>query len=264
MKIIHHELGRDKLYKTWHTIDGAMIIYTYTDGGNIVFSDHIFPIAKGALCYISPSTSHYTMPDAPSAYDRSKIFISVDDLNRLLSALPESSEMRELFSNNSVVYAQIPQDHQERVEEIFQRSCESLQENDIMNEQLLCSFLELMIYLKKYTVHHVCIPSDLLSRAVAYINRHYSKNITLEDICREVYVSKYYFCRKFKDMMGMTVMEYISKTRLSAAKAMLKSSNMSIEAISERCGFSSVSYFSQSFKKQMGISATKYRKSVSD
>ena len=262
MRIMYHEIGRDKLYKIWNTINGSMIIYTYTDGGSIVFSDRILPIAKGALCYIGPDTPHYTMPDVPSVYDRSKIFVSSDVVNRLLSVLTETNGMQGLFLSNSVIYAQIPKENQSLVEDIFARAHKASQSKDGMEELMICSFFELMFYLKKYTVQQVSPPDDFLPKALEYINRNYSKNITLDDICESAYVSKYYFCRRFKNRMGMTVMEYLCQTRLSAAKAMLTGGDMRIEDIAERCGFSSVSYFSQMFKKRTGMSATKYRRTA--
>ena len=170
--------------------------------------------------------------------------------------------MQRLFLSNPVVYAQIPEEEQSLVEDIFERAQRASQSKDGMEELMICSFFELMLYLKKYTVQHVGIPDDFLSQAIEYINRNYSKNITLDDICEAAYVSKYYFCRRFKNMMGMTVMEYLSQTRLSAAKTMLTGSDMRIEDIAEHCGFSSVSYFSQMFKKRTGMSATKYRRTV--
>ena len=66
MNIMHHDVGRDKLYKTWNTPSSAMIIFTYSNGGSIVFADKMLPIKRGALCFIAPSTRHYTMPGIPS------------------------------------------------------------------------------------------------------------------------------------------------------------------------------------------------------
>ncbi len=61
-----------------------------------------------------------------------------------------------------------------------------------------------------------------VTRVQPYINNNYSKAISLEDICKEIHISKYHFCRKFKQVMGITVMEYILKTRVAAAKIFLQ------------------------------------------
>ena len=86
------------------------------------------------------------------------------------------------------------------------------------------------------------------------------KEITIDEICREVHISKYYFCRRFKETMGMTVMDYVLKTRIIHAKQMLEKENASVTDVSDRCGFSSVSYFRRVFKEAVGVSPLKYRK----
>jgi AraC-like DNA-binding protein len=60
--------------------------------------------------------------------------------------------------------------------------------------------------------------------------------------------------------MGMTVMEYVLATRIAEAKTLLLSEDLSISQISDRCGFSSVSFFCQVFKAKEGITAKKFRK----
>ena len=262
MKVMHHEIGRDMLYKVWNTIDGAMIIYTYTDGGSIVFADEIFPIQKGALCFIGPSTRHYTMPEIPSKYDRSKIFVPMETVQRLLNAVPSTSGIHNLFLNNSVIYAKIPTEVQDKIENIFQKAADAEGRQEGAEEITVCAFFELMVYLKEYTVLHTEAPNDFLSGAIEYINSNYSKKISLEDICENVHISKYHLCRRFKETVGMTVMEYVQETRVAAAKSMLANSNLRIEEISEQCGFGCLSYFSQIFKQRTGISATQYRKSA--
>ncbi|MBQ9131438.1 MAG: helix-turn-helix transcriptional regulator [Clostridia bacterium] len=262
MEIMHHEIGRDALYKIWNTIPGAMIIYIYTEGGNIVFADQIFPMKKGTLCFIGPDTPHYTMPDIPARYDRSKIFLSFEAVRHLLNALPADGGMQRLFLGNSVIYAQIPPELQEEVERVFAQAAAGRKEG--LEELVACSFFQLMVYLKKYTVQPMGSPDDFLFRAVEYINRSYAKRITLEDVCEVIHVSKYHFCRRFKSLMGMTVMEYIQETRIAAAKTLLLNSELRIEEIAEQCGFSGLSYFSQIFKQRTGISATQYRRSHGD
>ena len=58
----------------------------------------------------------------------------------------------------------------------------------------------------------------------------------------------------------MTVMEYVLKTRIVMASEMLKKERCSVTEVSSRCGFSSVSYFSRVFKREVGISPLEYRK----
>ena len=86
-------------------------------------------------------------------------------------------------------------------------------------------------------------------------------DICIDDICAAINSSKYHFCRQFKKHTGLTVMEYILKTRIILAKTELIKTNLSITEISERLGFSSVSYFCRAFKAESGLTPLQYRKS---
>jgi AraC-like DNA-binding protein len=95
---------------------------------------------------------------------------------------------------------------------------------------------------------------------VEYINHHIAEDIILDRICAACYLSKYHFCRLFKEKLGLTVMEYILKTRIAMAKELLCEAKMSVTEISEACGFSSASFFSRTFKNEVGMSPLQYKK----
>lgn len=258
MEIMHHEIGQDKLYKIWHRLQDNMIIYIYSDGGSIVLQDKIYPMKKGTLCFLSSNKYHYTMPDNPQNYDRSKIFASNDDVRGILSLVNTNSPFYKLFAENSVIYASIPPEEQAQVEMLF----ESANKNNKDEPYLLCNYFNLMIYVHKYANEQISAPDSFITKAIAYINENLTEQITLENICDSVHMSKYYFCHSFKSVMEMTVMEYVLKTRLTAAKNLLINRQLSISDISDTCGFSSASYFCQAFKNATGVTPNQYRKNL--
>lgn len=125
--------------------------------------------------------------------------------------------------------------------------------------QMMCSFWQLLL-LRDFSSEHVSDSHDSLTRVIDFINRSYATQMTLDDICRAVYISKYYLCRRFKAAVGMTVMEYLLKTRIAAAQNRLVAEESAIGQIAEQCGFSGISYFSQSFKKHTGMTPLQYRR----
>ena len=102
-KINYHHRGRDPNFRIWHTLEESMIICTYSDGGSIVGGEKTYPIRRGTLCFVGARRYHYTMPDDPEVYDRSKIFISPDQLRRVIDLLPPESPLRR-FSHRRVAY----------------------------------------------------------------------------------------------------------------------------------------------------------------
>lgn len=260
MKVIHHEIGNFPPFDIWVCLGECMIIYMHSEGGSIVFQDMIYPIKKGTLCFIKAGKRHYTLQDDPVHYDRSKMFASEEMIQEILSSIPEKNDFYYLFTHHPVIYAEIPPEKQEEVEMIFQEVDESIQSDKSCSEVYVCNWFRLMVYLKQYVIQQEYVPEDVISKAVEYINYNYSQPLSLDDICKEIHISKHYFCRKFKQTMGMTVMEYILKTRIAAAKNFLLLGEGSIGEISDRCGFSSISYFCQIFKQNTGMTAHQYRK----
>ncbi|TXK77831.1 response regulator [Paenibacillus sp. N3.4] len=110
--------------------------------------------------------------------------------------------------------------------------------------------------------------SDLITthiRAVIdYIEQHYSdENLSLQDICRHVHMSKSYFSVVFKQRTEQTIMEYVTKVRLEKAKELLQCSSLRAYEIASKIGYSDPQYFSVLFKKQTGASPTEYRDRLS-
>ena len=66
---------------------------------------------------------------------------------------------------------------------------------------------------------------------------------------------------KFRDQIGVSVRQYIIKTRIQAACVMLKNTSLAIAEIAERTGFSDETTFVRAFKKQTSLPPGEYRKS---
>ena len=103
-----------------------------------------------------------------------------------------------------------------------------------------------------------------MDRAVSYINDNIFAELDIDAISAYVHMSKYYFCRRFKETVGVTVMQYILKTRLALAKDMLSAGNASIGEVSEHCGFSSLSYFCRVFKEETGMTPSRFRRGATE
>ena len=257
--IIFHEKGKDAHFKIWHALNDVMIIYMHSDGGSIVCSEKSYPIKKGVLCFVGSGKYHYTMPVNTDLYDRSKLFIPASTVNKLIKLLSNTEKLH-TFAEDSFIYAHIKESEQEIVENIFSEL--KRYENDtVYFEMILYSCcLKLLFYLDKYSLETTTPTSGLMNKAIEYINHHIFQNIDIDEICASVHISKYYFCRQFKKTTGMTVMNYILKTRIILAQDMLSKENLSVAEISERCGFSSISYFCRVFKNETGKTPLEYRR----
>ena len=119
---------------------------------------------------------------------------------------------------------------------------------------------------KKYSeAYDETLDSDIrliscIKKAIGYIRSEYQREITLDEMCDLVGLSKYYFAREFKRITGHTIVNYINLTRCENAKVLLCESDVSIAQIAAQCGFADQSYFTRVFRATTGMSPTRYRK----
>ena len=112
----------------------------------------------------------------------------------------------------------------------------------------------------------ICFENEYSDTAVSeciedYLNLNYSKKITLDDISLHLNLGKRQVQRIVKKLFGMTFTELLNKKRLSTAKLLLKTSDLSVEKISVMCGFEDKNYFYRRFSASFGITPGKYRNS---
>jgi AraC family transcriptional regulator len=109
----------------------------------------------------------------------------------------------------------------------------------------------------KHTTRHELFKQIILAKE--YLHDNIEKNITLNVLSREIGISKYYLHRLFKEFIGCTPLQYLMDIRLEKAKHNLQYTNHNIADIAFSCGFSEAGYFSNTFKKHIGISPSQFR-----
>ena len=91
-----------------------------------------------------------------------------------------------------------------------------------------------------------------IAQALSYINDHLGEELTVDGLARQVYTSKYHFMRRFKELTGYPVHQYITQKRLLAAAELLRG-GASAQAACGRCGFRDYSAFHRAFRRQFGV-----------
>lgn len=253
------QVGYDTRFNTWHTQGRNMILFVHSGSGSIISRERNYPITAGCLCFVGPQKSYYTLPNVPQNYVRSKIYLSERAFEMVLDLFPEEMKMKERFSAESMVYALPEADEQPRIAAIFDE-LQRLGDRECYQNAIIASqYVRLLVALHRYATDMPFPTSGVVQKAVEYINAHTHEDISIDSICDAIHVSKYYFCRKFKQSTGLTVMNYILKTRIIAAKNLMDTTNLTIGQISQRCGFSSQSYFCRVFKAECGMTPMQFR-----
>ncbi len=125
------------------------------------------------------------------------------------------------------------------------------------------SFMDYLTQLLTRTEHTLNKDSKTSKAAhllQAYLDEHYTEDISLDDLSQLVFLSSKYISDMFRSEVGVTITDYITAKRIERAKQMLLNSGTKIYEIADQLGFHDVKYFNKVFKKQIGISPLQFRK----
>lgn len=122
----------------------------------------------------------------------------------------------------------------------------------------------LLQMLRHQTIAFSNVPAKNASKECAavrrYIEDHFKESLTLDELAEKAHLNKFYMSHEFKDTYGLSPINYLIECRVSESKYLLLDTNYSLSEIAAIVGFSSASYFSQSFKRVAGITPNDYRK----
>ena len=92
-----------------------------------------------------------------------------------------------------------------------------------------------------------------------YIDEHFKESISLDQLAELAHINKYYLVHAFRKTYGTSPINYLISRRIQESRFLLTNSDHSLSQIARILGFSSLSYFSQSFRRAEGVSPLEYR-----
>ena len=171
------------------------------------------------------------------------IFHIIFDLDKVIHNIKKNNIVNIDFNVNSFI-------------EIF-KNAESMKEiNDAFNTMVenICS----IINDKKKHKH-----KDLIDKIIEFINEDFkNQDLSIEKIADNFAMNATYIGRLFKSYTQKGINELINEVRINKAKELLQDEKNSIEGISQKCGFSNISYFYKIFKNVNGTTPNEYRKNA--
>lgn len=97
--------------------------------------------------------------------------------------------------------------------------------------------------------------------AVRYIEANFTeKNLTLSEVADTIHMSSSYFSMEFKSEVGVSFKQYLTNLKIEKAKELLNNPLYKTYEIAENLGYSDYPHFTKTFKKQLGMTPTQYRK----
>lgn len=104
--------------------------------------------------------------------------------------------------------------------------------------------------------------SPCVSRAIEYIEKNYTHEVSIDMLCKELNINKCYFCNIFKKETGYTFINYLNNYKIEKSKKLLKNPNLSLLEIALAVGFNNQNYYSTIFKKITSKTPLQFRESI--
>lgn len=156
----------------------------------------------------------------------------------------------------------------EDVEKICAEMTGELRQRKALWEESIASrIMQLLISVYRYKSESFWpAGTSSASRLVFYIQNqislNYQKKLSLDELSKELFVSRYYLSHVFKSVTGFNYKDYLIRYRLSIAKDFLANTKMPVTEICFACGYGNINHFNRIFKKYEGVTPTKYRKNA--
>ncbi len=222
----------------------------YLDNNGITYVDDVeYHLKKSSILICKPGSRRYSTKPFKCLF----LYLNIEDeeLKKQFDTLPTFIQTLHPANYVEIFY---------HLEKHFHKS------SNFSDFFLQSKLYELFFYLlrdgDKATFNHSALtPTNiqLVIKGKNFIQKHYAEDINLKDIASHVFLSPSYFHKIFSLAMNKSPHEYLVERRISAAKKLLRTTDMTMLEISEKCGFSPQSYFNQIFKNQVGITPTQYQ-----
>lgn len=237
-------------------------IYLQVMGKRYLFHDNIcHMLERGSLVIFAPFDIHYAQSREANNYERYVLNFRESDLDDILTA----EERFMLLDKLKAGVIKLSEEQTKETITFFESMIKyDIQKGFLSDKLLACEIVQFLAYMSGWIVSEYgdgghSVPEYVMT-ALKFINAHYREPITLDDIVDAVHVSKFYFCRMFREVTGATVMDYLTNMRLTKVHNMLLNTNMKIDEIAEKNGFAAATALTRSFKKIYGMSPRDFRK----
>ena len=242
----------------FHFHDAYEITVVLDGSGEMSVGSHTYAMKRGAVMLLNNAEIHRSKVEKDTVYRRYVIKFPLE--YELILSTPQTDLLKMFGQKNPCLI--LDDESLGEIELLCRRAANG--GNDY-GDDLLCqsAFVELAIKLNKLSnVSKKAEPYhsknvDRVTPIMEYIAANAEKNITLETIAAEFYITKQHLCYIFKKTTGLGIGQYLTAQRLIRACSLLRQGE-SVQMAGELAGFRNNSHFIRTFKKALGTSPGKY------
>ena len=237
-----------------HTHNHMELFFIVGGKGQFLIDDRLHPVNVNNLVIINPNVTHTEV--SLNAQPLEYIVLGVEGIT-LANSETSSGQFSIL-------------DHYESAEVAgcLRNILREMEQKNTGYEDVCQAFMEILIIrlmritaLSVATEPHTISTNRQCAAVRRYIDLHFKEALTLEQLAEEGHMNKYYLSHAFKREYGVSPINYMISKRIEESKYLLVETDLSMSQIAQLLGFSSLSYFSQVFRRTQSVTPKDYRSS---
>ncbi|GMA70660.1 AraC family transcriptional regulator [Leuconostoc litchii] len=227
--------------------------------GTYFTSNQKYTLSAGDFFLVRPNETIFYQADLNDPWHYAWISIGGDETTQLIEHFSPFKNNRYIFScSNIKQYLQL----------IIKTLTLTDQKpkSELQLNQISSTFLELLmdengleVNSSRQEISHQLM-SEYTKLALTYINNNFTYNTSINDIATAIKINRSYFSRLFQRDLGISPKQFLLRMRINEACQLLQTTQLSINQIAEKVGFSNASIFGHSFTQFIHETPSAYRK----
>lgn len=253
-----HLVGDKPEYRGMHIHNEIEIVWVRCGALECFFENESVSVLKGNILFINKRAAHRLVP-GNSLTEFSYLQIDMDSY--IKSSYFENYSP--VFMYNHAQPYKIYESSAELAGILYDIERELSEKKPCYEEYLKADIYRISAFMFRNGFLNKCFNSTKNAKkllpSIKYLEENYKSDISLEDISGISGIDKFYFCRLFKQVTGLTYIEYLNHLRLAHSEELLIGANMNILEVALECGFNSIQYFNRVFKREKGCTPKQFK-----
>lgn len=261
--VIHSQIDGSKYIPklNYHCHDFIELSIALSGSINYMIDDKYHYLRRGQVLILNPGIYHNELLDENTKV--SILHIGITNVN----LINDKKNFIELKYNSSILTLN-------KYEEDFLKSCDEIIKEEknknfaysLILKSLVMKLLVIIFREIELNDKYLCTGNysiecrekqNIVNTIRDYLEENYMKEVSLDKISKNMYLSSVYISKIFKEETGDSPINYLIKIRLSKAKQLLTESNLPIKVVAQSVGYNDAYYFSKLFKKYYGVPPSK-------
>ena len=238
-----------------HTHNHMELFYIVGGKGQFLIQDQLYPVNANNLVIINPNIPHTEV--SLNAQPLEYIVLGIEGIELAVSV------------NSNGQFSILDHFESAEISGCLRNILREMELKSTGYEDVCQAYMEILIIrLMRSTALSVPAQPQTFSRnqqcaaVKRYIDQHFKESLTLEQLAEEAHMNKFYLSHAFKKEYGVSPINYLISCRIEESKYLLAETDLSLSRIAQLLGFSSLSYFSQVFRRTEEISPMEFRQST--